>query len=119
MTVAVDASPLTLTLWLDHDEDVLGLPGVALGETAGTGDPAQLAQRLHDRGVCRVALSRPVDLTGGMDAGTLLWVMILLRDLTSLGLVVDWHLRPGRHVDVWQRLNHLHPPADLIDQPDA
>jgi hypothetical protein len=45
--------------------------------------------------------------------------MILLRELTGWGVVVDWRLRPGEHAEVWRRLNHLHPPAELIGQADA
>jgi hypothetical protein len=118
-TLGVDAAPLTLGLWRDHDEEVLDLPGVSLGEIPAEGDPAVLAQSLYDRGVRRVGLSRPVDLTGEMDAAMLTWVMILLRDLSGLGVVVDWRLRPGAHGEVWQRLNHLSPPAELIGQPDG
>lgn len=115
----IAAAPLTLALWLDHDEDVLPLPGIALGETATAGEPAELARHLVDQGVRRVRLSRPVDLAGGMDAATLTWVMILLRELTSFAVVADWRLLPGPHIEVWRRLNHLTPPAELIGQPNG
>jgi hypothetical protein len=45
--------------------------------------------------------------------------MVLLRELTSWAIVTDWQLLVGEHLDVWQRLNHLHPPRQLPDHPDA
>lgn len=128
-------APLTLTLWREHDEEVLGLglPGLAMGlrdaiaantdgarEATGDGDdPATLVEGLFRDGLRRAAFSHPVDLTGGMDEPTLVRAMLLLRELTSWGIAVDWRLRPGEHTEVWRRLNHLYPPAELIGQPDA
>jgi hypothetical protein len=127
--------PLALTLWREHDEEVLGLglPALSMGrrdalaangdgehgETDGADDPAALVEGLFRDGLRRAAFSRPVDLTGGMDEPTLVRAMLLLRELTSWGIAVDWRLRPGEHTEVWRRLNHLYPPAELIGQPDA
>jgi hypothetical protein len=119
MTAAVESDQLSLTLWRDPDDDVLALPGIAMGTVPGVGDPSELADRLYRDGARRVALSRPVDLSGGMDSRTLVWAMLLLRELTSWGIVVDWQLHPGEYAEVWQRLNHLHPPAALLGHPDA
>ena len=122
--------PLALTLWREHDEEVLGLglPALAMGRRDALaasgdgergGDPAALVEGLFRDGLRRVAFSHPVDLTGGMDEPTLVRAMLLLRELTSWGVAVDWRLRPGEHTEVWRRLNHLYPPAELIGQPDA
>lgn len=119
MTAAVESDQLSLTLWRDPDDDVLALPGIAMGTIPGAGNAAELADRLYRDGVRRVALSRPVDLSGGMDRRTLVWAMLLLGELTSWGVAVDWQLRPGEYAEVWQRLNHLCPPAALLDHRDA
>jgi hypothetical protein len=95
MTISVEAAPPGLTLWRDCDENVLDLPGVAAGQRAAQGDPTALAKELYDAGVRRVALDRPIDLAGATDAAPLVWAMILLRELTGWGVVVDWRLRPG------------------------
>ena len=107
---------LTLARW--RDPDVLDEPGIALPPIPADGNPSHLAAALYQDGIRRVALSRPVDLTDRMDQSALVWSMLLLRELTSWGLVVDWQLRPGEH-QLWQRLNHLYPPTDLLDQPDS
>jgi hypothetical protein len=119
MTASLDLAPLTLLLWRDHDVDVLAEPGMAVGEMPATGDPIGLAADLYRQGVRRVGLSRPVDLTHGMDHRTLVWAMILLRELASWSVAADWQLRLGAHIDIWQRLNYLHPPTDLLDEPEA
>ncbi|MEO6504113.1 MAG: DUF5825 family protein [Jatrophihabitantaceae bacterium] len=119
MTTITAPDHLSLTMWRDPDDDVLALPGIAMGTLPGVGDPSELASRLYRDGVRRVELSRPVDLSGGMDHRTLVWSMLLLRELTSWGIAVDWQLRPGEHAEVWQRLNHLYPPAALLGHPDA
>jgi hypothetical protein len=119
MTVTTETQTLTLTLWRDHDKDVLALPGIGMGERPAVGDPSVLAAAWYEEGVRRVALSCPVDLAGDMDERTLVWAMVLLRELTSWGVVVDWRLRPGPYTDIWHGFNHLYPPAELIDQPDS
>jgi hypothetical protein len=110
------ATALALTIWRDHDEMVLSQPGVLMGTRAASGDPGLVAASLYRDGARRAALNCPVDLTGGMDAPTMVRAMLLLRELTSWGIVVDWQLRPGQHAEVWQRLNHLHPPSELLEQ---
>jgi hypothetical protein len=109
-----------LRLWRDHDEELLAAPGIAMGEWRPPGAPADLGAAvagLYRDGVRRVALDRPVDLTGELDKASLVQAMVLLRELTSWAIVVDWQLRPGEHHDVWQRLNHLHPPGAILDHP--
>lgn len=119
MTSVLVGHDLTLALWRDPDDDLLQEPGIAMPPLPAAGDPGEVAARLYHEGVRRVALSRPVDLTGGMDSRTLVWTMLLLRELTSWGLVIDWQLRPGELAPIWQRLTHLCPPTEILDQPDS
>ncbi|APU15559.1 MULTISPECIES: DUF5825 family protein [Actinoalloteichus] len=112
-------APLTLRLWREHDAEVHHLPGIGMGELPASGDATELVAQLYEQGLRRVGLSRPVDLTGGMDEESLVWVMVLLRELTSRSIAVDWELRLGPHIDIWHRLNHLCPPRDLPGEPNA
>jgi hypothetical protein len=119
MTVLTDTGTLPLTLWRDHDQRLLDEPGVPMGTRAVDGDPARLAAGLYREGVRRVGLDRPVDLTGGMEEATLVRAMVLLRELTGWGVVVAWRLLPGPYTEIWQRLNHLYPPAELVGRPES
>jgi hypothetical protein len=114
---------LRLTLWRDHDEELLDLPGVAMGSYSpdqdGWTDPGAAVADLYRSGVRRAALSHPVDLTRGTVPTRLVQAMVLLRELTSWGIVVDWEAHIGDNPDIWQRLNHLYPPRALPGHPDA
>lgn len=112
-------APIPLLLWRDHDDAVLGLPDMAMGEQPASGDPQTTAADLYARGVRKVSVGSPLDLTGGMDAGTLVWLMVFLRELTSWSVAYDWTVLWGGHRDVWLRLNHLHPPRAMPDHPEA
>ncbi len=116
MTVMAKSAPLALTLWRDHDPQVLDLPGVAIGTVPATGDPVAAAADFHRSGVRRIALSQPVDLSDELDEQTLVQTMVLLRELTSWGIVIDWQLRAQESSNLLQRLNYLYPPADLLGQ---
>lgn len=119
MTALQAPVDLVLTTWRDHDDAVLDVPGIRLGtEPLGPDVTADVA-RLFAAGARRVALDRPVDLSGAMPPETIVRAMVLLRELTSWGMVADWELAVGPHTDVWQRLNHLHPPRTLLDHPEA
>jgi hypothetical protein len=110
---------LVVTAWRDHDEAVLDLPGLALGRHALGADVTAAVADLFAAGARRVALDRPVDLSGATPAGTLVRAMVLVRELTGWGIAVDWELLVGANPEVWQRLNHLYPPRSLPDHPDA
>lgn len=112
-------APIPLLLWRDHDDAVLDLPDMAMGELAASGDPQVMAADLYARGVRKVSVSSPVDLSGGMDATTLVWLMIFLRELTGWSVAYDWTMICGEHHDVWLRLNHLRPPRAMPDHPEA
>lgn len=110
---------LLLTVWRDHDDEVLQVPGMSLGVRTVGADVAGTVAALYREGVRRVALDRPVDLAGGMTPDSLVRAMVLLRELTSWGIVVGWDAVFGTQVDLWRRLNHLHPPRALPDHPQA
>jgi hypothetical protein len=113
-------STLTLTRWRDSDEDALAVPGIALGPLRAGGDPAAAAADWYEAGVRRVALDRPVDLADATDPAALVWTMVLLRELTSWSVAVDWELVLGPDTqELWRRLNHLTPPAALPGHQDA
>ncbi|MGW2813541.1 DUF5825 family protein [Streptomyces sp. NPDC001415] len=117
------STPLSLTTWRDHDEEVLQLPwmGSATRIAAGpTGPgPAELAAELYRSGARRVALDRPADLSGGTGARPIVTTMLLVAELTSWGLVVDWEISLGADPEIWRSLNHLYPPRAVLDTPDA
>ncbi|MEO3798289.1 DUF5825 family protein [Nonomuraea sp. B10E15] len=108
---------LTLTLWHHHDQELLRLPAVAMGSRrVGAGDPpAELAATLYHQGVRRVALDRPVDLTDRQGAATVVGWLLLLTELTSWALVVDWDVRLGPALENWRLLSHLYPPRAVLD----
>ncbi|MDH6455841.1 MULTISPECIES: DUF5825 family protein [unclassified Streptomyces] len=114
-------TPLTLTTWRDHDEEVLQLPALRPLTTvvADSATPAETAAKLYTEGVRRVALDRPADLTGATGARTIVSTMLLLGELTSWGIVVDWDVALGADPDIWRSFNHLHPPRRILDTEHA
>jgi hypothetical protein len=121
MTTMLTAPSLRLRLWRDHDEELLAAPGIEMGEWVdepGT-DLVAAAERLYRDGARRVALEQPIDLTGDLPAATLIRAMVLLRELTSWAIAIDWTPVFGEHTEVWRRLNHIYPPRQLPDHPDA
>lgn len=119
MTMMAKPAPLALTLWRDHDPEVLDLPGVAMGTVPATGDPIAAAAAFARSGVRRVALSEPVDLSDVLGEQDRVQTMVLLRELTGWGIVIDWQLRAAERCDLLGRLNYLYPPADLLGRTDA
>lgn len=121
MTAPDVTGELSLTLWRDHDAELLDVPGVHMGirrpGPAGWTDAVATVAGLYHGGVRRVAFSQPVDLTPHTDPATLVQAMILLRELTSWGIAVDWVARFD-DPEVWRRLNHLYPPAAMPGHPD-
>lgn len=53
-------------------------------ELPTTGDPIALVADLYRQGVRRIGPSRPVYLTGRHGQRTIVWTMILLRDLATI-----------------------------------
>jgi hypothetical protein len=118
----VRVEPQVLTLWRDHDDALLDMPGISMGTRrpgpAGWTDAAATVAGLYHGGVRRAALSHPVDLTRNTDPAGLVQAMVLLRELTSWGIAVDW-VAHFDDADMWRLLNHLYPPKAMIGHPDA
>lgn len=110
-------TPLALTTWRDHDEEVLQLPAMRPEVTivAESVAPAGTAADLYGKGVRRVALERPADLTGATGARTIVSTMLLVGELTAWGIVVDWDVALGTDPEIWRSFNHLHPPRQILD----
>lgn len=112
--------PVTLTLWRDHDEALVRMPAIAMGSRqVDPRDPADLAAALYREGVRRVALDEPVDLSGGRPPAVVMTRFLLLCQLTSWGLVVDWEVRLGADPEAWRLLSHLYPPRAVLDAADG
>lgn len=118
----VTTEPQVLTLWRDHDDALLDQPGIAMGTRrpgpAGWTDAAATVAGLYHGGVRRAALSHPVDLTRNTDPPSLVQAMVLLRELTSWGIAVDWEAEFD-DPEMWRLLNHLYPPKAAHGLPDA
>lgn len=116
-------TPVRLNLWLDHDEAVRQLPGISAGTLYAPepGEPgptaADLAADVYRRGVRRVRLEQPVDVSGegDGDARSLVSALLLVAELTSWGIAVDWEVRLGSTPELWHSLNHLYPPEAVLD----
>jgi hypothetical protein len=112
-------APWELSLWRDHDPGVHGIAGIDLGRLPVRTRPRVLVRDLYARGVRRVRLDRPVDLSGAMGPRTLVDGMILLQELTAWGIVVDWTVRWGENQQVWEQLQHVYPPREFAPGPAA
>jgi hypothetical protein len=66
-----------------------------------------------------VALDGPIDLSGNPGTATVVARLLLLGQLTSWALVVDWEVRLGADPESWRLLSHLYPPRVVLDAVDA
>ncbi|MFF7726801.1 DUF5825 family protein [Streptomyces sp. NPDC008001] len=90
------------------------MPGMDLGTfTVGATDSAGAAHEAYESGARHALLPEPVDLDGPGHADTVA-ALVLVRDLTSYGMVVDWTLAHTGAAATWRRLAHLHPPRELL-----
>ncbi|MET7474840.1 DUF5825 family protein [Streptomyces sp. NPDC005648] len=102
-----------LTLWKDRDPAAMRLPGVHCGTLEGPPEnPVHTVGQLASQGVQFVQVHQPVDLTDP-DGTSAVAVLVLVRELTSHGIAVDWTLRMD-DPDQWRPLSHLHPPAAVL-----
>ncbi|MGI5451670.1 DUF5825 family protein [Streptomyces sp. CA-249302] len=102
-----------LTLWRDRDPAAMRLPGIHCGTLDGPpDDPVAAVAQLAADGVQLVQVHDPVDLTDP-DGASAVAVLLLVRELTSHGVAVDWTLRMGDPAQ-WRALSHLHPPATVL-----
>ncbi|ARP73097.1 hypothetical protein LK07_28665 [Streptomyces pluripotens] len=118
-TPAAPARPgARVIAWRDYDPAVRELDGMSLGDVEVSGPPADAARRLWEVGARRVELPGTLDLTDAPSAVSTVWALCLIRDLTALGVVVDWRLALDAGQTDWRALSHLHPPRTTTGTPD-
>jgi hypothetical protein len=105
---------MALTLWRDYDSEATALPGIELNVDTVSDSGIEQAREYFIRGVRRVAFDDVVDLSGDGDTLTAFRALVLLRELTSHGIVIDWTLRPPGQ---WRLLSHLYPPSAVTGAP--
>jgi uncharacterized protein DUF5825 len=106
----------TALIWRERDDEVIAsIPGMTLDATDLTGGPTLAAHRLFKAGARRVRLSEPVDVRSPLAVSSLL----LVRELTRFGVVVDWELILDPLTHDWRELSHLYPPRTLTGDPDG
>jgi hypothetical protein len=106
---------LRITAWRDYDRRILdAVPELALGTSAVHGSCATAAD-LVAAGAARVRLHRAVD--AGSPAA--LEALLLIRELTRRGVVVDWDLVLDPMEHDWRELSHLYPPTTLAGSADG
>ncbi|ARZ66029.1 DUF5825 family protein [Streptomyces sp. HU2014] len=115
------ATAFAVTAWRDHDRSVCRVPGMELGTLeVPSGPVVDGANALFDAGARRVALPRPVDVTGATDPAWAVRALSLIGALTGLAVAVDWQARiASDDPDAWIPLSHLHPPGALSGPADA
>ncbi len=107
-------APVRLSLWRDRDPEAMRLPGMDAGGTEVSSDPVGSMARLAGDGIQFARLEDPVDLDEP-DGAAAVAALVVVRELTSHGIAVDWTLRmPGEAPDGWRSLSHLHPPAYVL-----
>ncbi|MGX4656240.1 DUF5825 family protein [Micromonospora sp. SCSIO 07396] len=113
--------PILVGLARDHDPAVLSIPGMTIGPAELREPAADAVARWRADGVRRVDVPDLVDLTvTGDDATAVDTVrrLVLVRELTSHGIAVDWRLRlPGVEADEWLPYSHLRAPVELLAAP--
>ncbi|BCJ66708.1 DUF5825 family protein [Polymorphospora rubra] len=118
-----DLRPIPVGLARDHDPAVITVPGIDIGPAELREPAADAVARWRRDGVRKVVLPDPVDLTvAGADAEAVDTVrrLVLVRELTSHGIAVDWRLRlPGDDDQEWLPYGHLRPPLELLPPPTA
>lgn len=121
LTTDFDSRPILVGLARDHDPAVLSIPGMTIGPAELREPAADAVARWRSDGVRRVDLPGAVDLTvTGADETAVDTVrrLVLIRELTSHGIAVDWRLRlPGADADEWLPYSHLRAPVELLPPP--
>lgn len=119
--------PIPVRLARDPEPAVATLPEMDLGPAELRDTPTEAAARWFREGIRRVSLPGEIDLgaeeTDAEKAGPAADAvrrLVLVRELTSLGIAVDWRLRlPGEEADQWRVYSHLQPPAKLLLSADC
>lgn len=110
--------PILVGLARDHDPAVLTIPGMNIGPVELCEPAADAVVRWFREGVRKVDLPDTVDLTvTGADDRAVDTVrrLVLVRELTSHGIAIDWRLRLADVNDSdWRPYSHLRPPVELL-----
>lgn len=119
MTVTATAlPPLSVRLARDHEAAAIAVPGMELGVTQVTGPPNEVAGRWFADGVRKVTMPEEVDVAATHGdpraAAVAIRALLLVRTLTSYGVVVDWRLRLADDASDWRVYSHLWPPSQLL-----
>lgn len=96
----------------DYEPAAARIPGMALGVRRLTGLLRPLAADLHSEGARQARLGVPVDLCVRADASSAR-ALVLIRELTAHGVVVDWTARCVDGCADSGVLHHLFPPARI------
>lgn len=105
---------IDVTLWREYSSAATEVPGMFLG--AGEADgryPGDTARQWFDEGVRKVGLPGTVDIRRNADHAAALEQLSLVRELTGIGMAVQWVLHCDDN-DPIALLRHLYPPADVI-----
>lgn len=115
--------PVLVRLAHDHDPVVSAVPGIDLGVAELREPPGEAAARWFADGIRHVTLTDPVSLdVDGTDAASrdVVRRLVLVRELTSHGIAVDWRLLlPAGGGADWRVFCHLHPPTGLSTATDG
>lgn len=115
--------PIAVHLAHDHEPAVAALPGMDLGPAELREAPSAAAARWFREGIRKVSLPDLVDLGAGPDDAAdadAVRRLVLVRELTSHGIAVDWRLRlPGEDAAQWRVYSHLQVPTELVLAPEC
>jgi hypothetical protein len=101
---------VAMTLWKDRDPAAMRLPDMYAGTVDRLDDPLSAVSSLAAGGVQFARLQDPVDLADG-DGAAAVAALVVVRELTSHGIAVDWKIAMPAGAAGWQLLSHLYPPA--------
>jgi hypothetical protein len=104
---------VTVELWRDYDPEARVLPGMGLGTRELDGAWTARAAELYDAGARCVRIPGTVDLCGGASAQSAR-TLVLIRELTSRGLAVEWVARCDDGCGAPRRFDHLYPPVRVL-----
>ena len=102
--------------WDGALDDVLGVDAGVV--TLDGAHPVSEARRLFDAGVRGVTLQRKVDVRDAADPELALSGLVLVRELTRIGMGVDWRLHCSAEYPV-HLLRHLFPPKEVTGAEEA
>lgn len=115
---APGAGTLEVVRARDHHLVVYGLPTMHQGSQTVDLAQSDVAGRYFAQGTRHVTIDAVVDLADPVDEWRVVRTLVLVRDLTSYAIAVDWRLRLGGPLGCWPLLSHLAAPTELLN-PDG